>query len=130
LAGPRWSHQPQLRAEAACLVRKLTPTLARRVVKNGSVQGGLLTDIVARYLDAASSAGRHSHNPQVLDRNPAVAFGNVGRELMGEIRPAARLPGPQLGDLADVAVEPFRVPASVVPLRPTQLTSLATLQAE
>jgi hypothetical protein len=59
-----------------------------------------------------------------------VAFGNVGRELMGEIRPAARLPRPQLGDLVDAAAEPFRVPASVVPLRPTQLASLAALQAE
>src|SRR5829696_449125 len=130
LTGARWSHQPQLRAESTCLVRKLAPSLARRVVEDGSVQGGLLMDIATRHLNVASSAGRHGHNPQVLDPDPAVAFGNVGRELMSEVRPAARLPRPQLGDLVDAAAEPFRVPASVVPLRPTQLASLAALQAE
>jgi predicted lipid-binding transport protein (Tim44 family) len=43
-----------------------------------------------------------------------VVLGKIGGELVDEVLPAARLPRPELGDLADGAAQPVGVAATVV----------------
>jgi hypothetical protein len=80
--------------------------LVRGVVEDGPVQAGLGLDVLTRLLPRA--LGRHGHtlHPQVLDGDPAVVLGEVGGELVDEVLPAARLPRPKLGDLAEGAAQP------------------------
>ncbi len=128
LGGAGRRNQPQLRPELGRLVGKLPAPLVRAVVKDAAVQPCLGPYASAGSQGGALGALGHALHPQVFDPDPAVALGQVGGELVGEVQPSARLPRLETGDLGDGAAQPAGVAAAVVALGPADLAGLAALQ--
>src|SRR6266545_3229715 len=127
LAGTRRQDQPQLRPEAGRLVGKLAAALRGRVVEDAAVEPRLLLHVAPRLLACPSGCRRQVLDPQILDADPAVAFGEVGGELVGEVGPPPGLSRSQLGDLVNGAAYPLGVPPPVVAPGPVDLASLPAL---
>ena len=128
LRGGLRRHKQQLRPEQWRLIDQLATPLARGIVQDGPPWPSRFPQAA----DGAPDTGSHALHPQVLDSDPAVAFGEVGGEPVGEVGSTARLSRSEPGDLRDGAAHPARISPPVVsscPAEPPGQAALQTTQA-